>query len=57
MEELNNKEDIILCLDKMHKNMVADGTRVNTNEKDTKVVALTTQLGDAKKRIADARKG
>jgi hypothetical protein len=41
MEEITTSSDIIVKLDKMHKNMVADGSWVTTNEKDTKIVALT----------------
>ena len=44
MEEIYDPAAIILKMDKMHKNMVADGTWSNTNENDTKIVALTSAL-------------
>ncbi len=51
MEEVTNQATILTSLDKMYKNMVADGTWVNSNNKDTKIVALTTQLKQATKKL------
>jgi hypothetical protein len=48
VEEISLPSDIIQKLDKMHRNMVADGTWTNTNEKDTKIVALTSMVNDMK---------
>ena len=56
MEDISLPSDIILKLDKMHRNMVADGSWVNTNEKDTKVVALTTAIQDVKKKYGELAK-
>ena len=50
MEDISLPSDIILKLDKMHRNMVADGSWVNTNDKDTKIVALTTAIQDVRKK-------
>ena len=41
VEEITTSSDIMIKSDKMHKNMVADGSWVTTNEKDKKIVALT----------------
>jgi hypothetical protein len=51
MEEVTNQATILTSLDKMYKNMVANGTWVNSNDKDTKIVALTTQLKQATKKL------
>ena len=51
MEEITDPSDVISKLDKMHKNMVMEGEWKNTNEKDTKVVALTTKLKQAGNRL------
>ena len=48
MEEISLSSEIISKLDKMHRNMVADGTWTNTNKKDTKIVALTSLVNDMK---------
>jgi hypothetical protein len=48
MEDISLPSDIIQKLDKMHQNMVADGSWTNTNEKDTKIVALTSMVNDMK---------
>ena len=48
MEDISLPSDIIQKLDKMHRNMVADGSWTNTNEKDTKIVALTSMVNDMK---------
>ena len=48
MEDISLPSDIIQKLDKMHCNMVADGSWNNTNEKDTKMVALTSMVNDMK---------
>jgi hypothetical protein len=44
MEDISLPSDIIKKLDKMHHNMVADGSWNNTNEKDTKIVGLTSMI-------------
>jgi hypothetical protein len=51
MEIVTNQATILTSLDMMYKNMVADGTLVNSNDKDTKIVALTTQLKQATKKL------
>ena len=56
MEDISLPSDIILKLDKMHRNMVADGSWVNTNEKDTKIVALTSAIQDVKKKYGELAK-
>jgi hypothetical protein len=48
MEDISLPSDIIQKLDKMHRNMVADGSWLNTNEKDNKIVALTSMVQDMK---------
>ncbi len=53
MEEISLPSDIILKLDKMHHNMVVDGTWINANEKDTKIVSLTSALQEVKKKFGD----
>ena len=40
MEDISLPSEIIKKLDKMHRNMVADGSWINTNKKDTKIVVL-----------------
>ncbi len=40
--------DIIQKLDKMHRNMVADGSWKNTNKKDTKILAITSMVNEMK---------
>jgi hypothetical protein len=50
MEEVTNQATILTSLGKMYKNMVANGTWVNNN-KDTKIVTLTTQLKQATKKL------
>jgi hypothetical protein len=56
MEEIITSSDIIVKLNKMHKNMVADGTWVTTNEKDTKIVALTLSFQEISKHIDELAK-
>jgi hypothetical protein len=56
MEEVTNQAPILTSLDKMYKNMAADGTWVNSNDKDTKIVALTTQLKQATKKLNELEK-
>ena len=56
MEDISDPADIILKLDKMHRNMVADGTWLNTNKKDTKIVALTLALNNVKKKFGKLSK-
>ncbi len=43
-------------MDKMHHNMVADGTWLNTNKKDTKIVALTYAIQEVKQKFGDHTK-
>jgi hypothetical protein len=50
MEDISLPSEIIAKLDKMHRNMVADGSWTTTNEKDTKIMALTTMVDDMKKK-------
>jgi hypothetical protein len=56
MEEISDPAEIILKLDKMHWNMVADGTWLITNKKDTKIVALTSALKNVKKKFGELAK-
>jgi len=56
MEEITTSSAIIVKLDKMHKNMVADGSWVTTNEKDTKIVALTSSFQEIRKRVGELAK-
>jgi hypothetical protein len=56
MEEVTNQATILTSLDKMYKNMVADRIWVNSNDKDTKIVALTTQLKQATKKLNKLKK-
>jgi len=56
MEEITTPSDIIVKLDKMHKNMVTDGTWVTTNKKDTKIVALTSSFQEIRKRVGELTK-
>jgi hypothetical protein len=56
MEEISDPAQIILKLDKMHCNMVTDGSWLNTNKKDTKIVALTSALQEVKKKFGDLAK-
>jgi hypothetical protein len=56
MEDVSLPSEIIQKLDKMHRNMVADGSWLNTNEKDTKIVALTSAIQDVKKKYSELAK-
>jgi hypothetical protein len=56
MEDITLPSDIIQKLDKMHHNMVADGSWLNTNEKDTKIVALTSAIQEVKKKYGELTK-
>ena len=56
MEKISNPAEIILKLDKMHRNMVVDGTWLITNKKDTKIVALTSALKSVKKKFGELAK-
>ena len=56
MEELTTSSEIIVKLDKMHKNMVADGSWVTTNKKDTKIVALILSFQEIKNRFGELAK-
>jgi hypothetical protein len=51
VEEISDPTQITLKLIYMHCNMVADETRLNTNKKDTKIVALTSALQEVKKKL------
>jgi hypothetical protein len=44
MEDISKPADIILKVDKTHRNMVADSSWLNPNEKDAKIVALTSAI-------------
>jgi len=46
MEDISLPSEIMKKLNKMHHNMVADGSWINTNEKDTKIVALNPMVND-----------
>jgi hypothetical protein len=56
MEEITSSSNIIKRLNKMHRNMVADGTWVTTNKKDTKIVALTSSFQEIWKRVGELAK-
>ncbi len=56
MEDFLEPAEIIQRLDKMHHNMVADGSWLNTNEKDTKIVALTLAIQKVNKKFGDLAK-
>ncbi len=56
MEEITTSSDIIVKLDKMHKNMVADGLWATTNEKDTKIIALTSSFQEIHKKVGELAK-
>ena len=56
MEDISLPSEIIQKLDKMHRNMVADGSWLNTNKKDTKIVALTSAIQDVKKKNGELAK-
>jgi hypothetical protein len=50
MEDISQPAEIIQELDKMRRNMLADGSWLNKNEKDTKIVALTLAIQEVDKR-------
>jgi len=56
MEEITTSSDIIVKLDKMHKNMVADGSWVTMNKKDTKIVTLTLSFQEIWKHVGKLAK-
>jgi hypothetical protein len=56
MKEISDPTQIILKLDKMHCNMVADGSWLTTNKKDSKIVAFTSALQEVKKKFGDLAK-
>ena len=56
MEKLTDRNEVISSLDKMYKNMLAEGTWKNTNEKDTKVVALTSKLRKTDDKLKSVQK-
>jgi hypothetical protein len=56
MEDITLPSNIIQKLDKMHCNMVADGSWLNTNEKDTKIMALTSAIQEVKKKYSELAK-
>ncbi len=55
-EDITFPYDIIQKLDKMHCNMVADGSWLNTNEQNTKIVALTSAIQEVKKKYGELAK-
>jgi hypothetical protein len=56
MEEVTDPTQLIFKLDKMHCNMVADGSWLNTSKKDTKIVVLPSALQEVKKKFGDFAK-
>jgi hypothetical protein len=56
MEDILEPAEIIQKLNKMHCNMVAEGSWINTNEKDTKIVALTSAIQEVKKKFGNLAK-
>ncbi len=56
MEDLTTSSETIVKLDKMHKNMVADGTWINTNKKDTKIIALALSFQEICKHVSKMAK-
>jgi hypothetical protein len=56
MEEVTDQATILTSLNKMYKNIVANRTWVNSNDKDTKIVTLTTQLKQATKKLNELKK-
>ncbi len=56
MEDISLPSEIIQKLDKMHHNMVADGSQLITNKKDTKIVALASAIQDVKKKYGELAK-
>jgi hypothetical protein len=56
MEDITLPSNIIQKLDKMHRNMVVDGSWLITNEKDTKIVALTSAMQEVKKKYGELAK-
>jgi hypothetical protein len=56
MEDITLPSNIIQKLDKMHCNMVTDGSWLNTNEKYTKIVALTSAIQEVKKKYGELAK-
>ncbi len=56
MEDILESAKIIQKLNKMHCNMVADGSWLNTNEKDTKIVALTLAIQEVNKKFGNLAK-
>ncbi len=56
MEDIKTSSEIIVKLDKLYKNMVHDGTWINTNKKETKIVALTSFFQEIKKKVGELAK-
>jgi hypothetical protein len=56
MDDITHPSNIIQKLDEMHCNMVTDGSWLNTNEKDTKIVALTSTIQEVKKKYGELAK-
>jgi hypothetical protein len=56
MREICDPTKIIVKLDKMHCNIFADGTWVSSNEKDTKIIALTSSIQEIKKKFGKLQK-
>jgi hypothetical protein len=56
MEDITLPSNIIQKLDKMHRNMVVNSFWLITNEKDTKIVALTSAIQEGKKKYGELAK-
>jgi hypothetical protein len=56
MEDILEPAEIIQKLDKMHRNMVADGSWLNRNEKDTKILAVTLAIQEVNKKFGNLTK-
>jgi hypothetical protein len=56
MEEISDPIQIILKFDKMHHNMVANGSWLTTNKKDTEIMALTSALQEVQMKFGDLTK-
>ncbi len=56
MEDISEPSEIIVELNKMHRNMVADGFWLNMNEKGTKIVALTSAIQEVNMKLDNLAK-
>ena len=56
MEKISDKNEVVSNMDKMYKNMLAEGTWKNTSEKDTKIVALSTKLDKTNEKLKEVKK-